>query len=262
MLQRMPAAKMIMYFLDMHADLPHPSQAELTSTLSQAETAEIVLHETVKKLLRLGIACKQCPVPQKWIGSSVALGYDVGQLPTRENAEEQLRKQTIVSIFDWGRSELNTIQKHGALSDSAQADRAQYWSYYTGGIYRLGWEVFPPFIRKSLLHPEDPYIGEEAQAPQRACGPATSPFDFRTGSWADVEMMWAYIFYQELRVAPEDHALLVTEAPLNQPADRERLVQLMFEYFNVRALYLALPEVLSLYASGRTAGARSTCDQE
>jgi len=148
MLQRMTAARMIMYFLDMHADLPHPSEAELATTFSQAETAEVVLHETVTKLLSLSIACKRCPVPQKWIGSSVALGFDVGQLLSREHAEEQLRRQTIVNIFDWGRSELNTIKKHAALSDSAQADRAEYWSYYAGGIYRLSWEASRAYLHQ------------------------------------------------------------------------------------------------------------------
>jgi len=69
-----------------------------------------------------------------------------------------------------------------------------------------------------------------------------------------MEQIWTHTFSNELRVESTEHNVLLTEAPLNPKANREKMVSLMFDKFGVPATYIAIQAVLSLYASGKFTG--------
>nr|XP_042113980.1 actin, muscle-like isoform X4 [Peromyscus maniculatus bairdii] len=167
---------------------------------------------------------------------------------------------------------------------------------YGSGFSKVGFagneaplSVFPTIIGKlkhnNLLvgtEEEDCFIGAEAQnnlVQLNLNHPITRG---AIANWDNVEKIWHHSFYQALHISPEQHPVMITEPPLNskdvksrmtQPAARgthEHLgsvchlagqhanlpPQILFETFNVPALYMANQGVLSMYAAGRTSADR------
>lgn len=113
-----------------------------------------------------------------------------------------------------------------------------------------------PRSQKQMIGTEskDEYVGDEAQ---KMRGVLNLKYPIESGivnNWDLMEKVWSYCFTNELRVDPSEHKVMLTEAPNNPKANREKMTQIMFESFQVQGLYVAIQAVMSLYSNGRTTG--------
>lgn len=101
----------------------------------------------------------------------------------------------------------------------------------------------------------DTFIGKSAEQ-HRGLLSIKYPMEHGTVvDWNDMELIWQYIFSKDqLSTFAEEHPVLITESPVNPRRNRERTAEILFETFNVPALFISMQAVLSLYASGRTTG--------
>ncbi|DAA76463.1 TPA_exp: Uncharacterized protein A8136_0777 [Trichophyton benhamiae CBS 112371] len=120
---------------------------------------------------------------------------------------------------------------------------------------------FPSFVGRPK-HPRvlagalegDVFIGQRAQE-LRGLLKIRYPLEHGiVTDWDDMEKIWQWVYEGELKTLSEEHPVLLTEPPLNPRTNRDTAAQILFEQFNIPALYTSIQAVLSLYASGRTTG--------
>jgi len=121
--------------------------------------------------------------------------------------------------------------------------------------------VFPSIVGQARhqgvmvgMATKDAYVGDEAQSKR---GVLSMSYPIHRGCIVNhdkLERLLHHAWYNELRVDPEEHPVLVTVSPRETQKNKERLVQMLFEVFQVPRVFLEHPQTLSLYASGRTTG--------
>ena len=72
--------------------------------------------------------------------------------------------------------------------------------------------------------------------------------------WDLMSQVWNHMFFNELRLAPDEHAILMTEIILAPKRNKEKAAEILFETFNVPALQFASPLLLGMYSIGKTTG--------
>ncbi|XP_020667447.1 actin-like protein 7A [Pogona vitticeps] len=72
--------------------------------------------------------------------------------------------------------------------------------------------------------------------------------------WDTVEDIWEYLFHKEMKIRPEEHAVLVSDPPLSPTTNREKYAEMLFEKFYTPAMHIAYQSRLSMYSYGKTSG--------
>ena len=78
-------------------------------------------------------------------------------------------------------------------------------------------------------------------------------------NWNEMERIWTNTFYSELKIAPEEHNILLSESPFTTREDREKTLETMFETFNCASVYIEAQSVLAAYSVGKSTGISVDC---
>jgi actin-related protein len=75
--------------------------------------------------------------------------------------------------------------------------------------------------------------------------------------WEDFRVLLEHLFYEEMKLTPAtlaEHPVMFVEPPMNPRANRDRLMQVLFDHFPVPAVFVANTATLGLYAVGAVSG--------
>ncbi|KAM6226939.1 actin-like protein 7A [Spheniscus humboldti] len=106
--------------------------------------------------------------------------------------------------------------------------------------------------RETGSNQKETFVGRELQ---NSSVPLTLINPVRHGivaDWNCVQDTLECIFQTEMKIQPEDHAVLVSAPPLCSVTDKERYAEMMFEGFHVPAIHIAYQSHLSMYSYGKT----------
>jgi len=73
-------------------------------------------------------------------------------------------------------------------------------------------------------------------------------------NWEDMKHVWDYTFFEKLKIAPQESKIMLTEAPMNPQENRKKMIEVMFEKYKFKSVYIAIQAVLTLYAQGLLTG--------
>ncbi|KAG0243523.1 Arp2/3 complex subunit, actin nucleation center, partial [Mortierella polycephala] len=117
--------------------------------------------------------------------------------------------------------------------------------------------VFPSVVGRPILRAEesignvrvkDIMVGDEA-AELRSILQMSYPMENGiVKNWTDMRHLWDYTFNEKLKIDPRDSKIMLTEPPMNPKANREKMVECMFEEYGFQGVYVAIQAVLTLYA--------------
>ncbi|XP_039763846.1 actin-like [Pararge aegeria] len=100
----------------------------------------------------------------------------------------------------------------------------------------------------------DVYIGDEAAAKVVNLEVDHPVVRGKIEHWDNMERIWHHVFYRELKVAPEDRAVILACGATSTMSEKVKCCEIFFETLNCPALCIQSQPVLSMYGSGLTTG--------
>jgi actin len=97
------------------------------------------------------------------------------------------------------------------------------------------------------------YVGYEALL-NSSCLDLKYPMRNSKLSANEMEKIWSHIFYNELKVKPENHNVFLTESLFNSTKERQEMAEIMFEKFSVFNIHIEPQPVMTLYSTTKTTG--------
>lgn len=141
-----------------------------------------------------------------------------------------------------------------AGEDAPKGDVCSYMGVYEEAVVEKmeetgqGEGAAPATKKKYLL--DTPAL----HAPKEGCELGTFIKDGMIEDWALFEKMLDYLYGKYVQSSSEHHPVVMSEPAWNTKAKREKMTELLFEKYNVPAMYLVKSPVLSCFASGRATG--------
>uniref|UniRef100_A0A8C8Z356 Actin like 6B n=1 Tax=Prolemur simus TaxID=1328070 RepID=A0A8C8Z356_PROSS len=132
----------------------------------------------------------------------------------------------------------------------------------SGGVYggdevgALVFDIGSFSVRAGYAGEDCPKVSLPAHSPQILGAPDSLPgFPVtQVEDWECFRAILDHTYSKHVKSEPNLHPVLMSEAPWNTRAKREKLTELMFEQYNIPAFFLCKTAVLTAFANGRSTG--------
>jgi len=102
-------------------------------------------------------------------------------------------------------------------------------------------------------------VGDECQAARSNLEVFMPITEGIVTDWDGMIHLWDHAFFERLKIDPSKTSVLLTEAPMNPWANREKMVRIMFEHYGFKAVHVDTQAVLVLYSQGLMSGTVLDC---
>ena len=103
--------------------------------------------------------------------------------------------------------------------------------------------------------PQDIMVGNEAAEVRQMLDIKYPVSEGIVKNWEDMEILWDYTFGEsQLNINPKECKILLTEAPRNPIANRQKFCEYMFEKYQFQGMYIQIQAVLTLMEAASKVG--------